>query len=179
MTLTKRFAPATYLVAFSLVAIPLFDAAMSTRPLHLHDPRWRFGAVGLISNAMLFPVLGALVAIVAATVFEQRRTRRVLAVLTFVGTAICLVALGMFVLDALQSHSSVNPQFERSFELASATVVVKLVLFAAAYCSMGIAGITRQSVGATRRDVAPVQRHIPLLRTREATPEPAGDGSPS
>ena len=179
MTSTKRLGPAAYLVAFSLVAIPLFDAATSTRPLHLHDPRWRFGAVGVVSNAMLFPVFGALLAIVAATMLEHRRTRRLLAVLTFLGTAICLAALGLFVLDALQTHSGVRPEFERSFVLASITVAVKLVIFAAAFCAMGVAGITRQSVGSARRDVAPVQRHVPLLRPRDSAPEPAGDVSPS
>jgi len=141
MTYPKRLAPATYLVAFALTAIPLFDATMSAMPPHLHDPRWRFGAVGIVANAILFPALGALVAIAAASLFEHARTRRVLGILAFIAAVLCLAALGAFTLDALQTHGGVRPDLQRSFALASATVGVKLIISVATFCALGAAAV--------------------------------------
>ena len=39
----------TYLVAFALIVIPPFDTVMQLMPLRPGDPRWRFGAFGLLT----------------------------------------------------------------------------------------------------------------------------------
>ena len=141
MALPQRIAPAAYLVAFALVVIPIFDASMTAFPPHFHDARWRFGIVGLLSNAVLFPVLGALIAVATAALLEHRKTQRALGALALVAVAVCVVAFGMFVLDALQTRAAVRPALSLSFTVASATAAVKLALASVTFCMLGLAGV--------------------------------------
>jgi len=141
MSISKRLAPATYLVGFALVCVPLADAFTSTLPSHVHDPRWRFGAVGLVSNAILFPALGALIAVSAAVAFDHRRVRRVLGVLAAVVAVLCVAALGTFVLDAIQTHGGVRANLQLSFAVASTTAALKLVIATATFAALGVAAL--------------------------------------
>ena len=141
MALPNRLAPAAYLVAFALVAIPIFDASMTAFPPHLHDARWRFGAVGLISNAVLFPALGSLIAIGTAASLGHARTQRILGILAFLVALACLGGLGTFTLDALQTRAAVRPELHLSYAVASTTAGVKLVVAMLTFCALGIAGV--------------------------------------
>jgi len=60
MLQNRRIVWPSYLVAFSLLVIPPIDALMQTMPAHPSEPRWRWGAFGLLSNAMMIPMIGLL-----------------------------------------------------------------------------------------------------------------------
>jgi hypothetical protein len=159
MSFSKRLAPATYLVGFALFCIPLADAITSTLPAHVHEARWRFGAVGLVSNAILFPALGALIVLSAAMIFDHHRARRGLGVVALVVAVLCVAALGIFVLDAVQTHVGVRANLQLSFAMASTTAALKLVIATATFAALGAAGLrgpiaTECSARATNRDRA-------------------------
>lgn len=140
MTFPKRLAPAAYLVALSLVLIPLLDASMSAFPPHIHDARWRFGAVGLLINAMLFPSIGSFLAISTAAVCEHRRTQRALGVISAVVAVVCIAALVGFCLDAAQSRSGVRPELQLSFLAATGMAAFKLIVATAVFALLARAG---------------------------------------
>jgi hypothetical protein len=128
MAPSRSLAMPTYLVAFALIVIPPFDTVMQLMPLRPGDPRWRFGAFGLLSNAMMIPLVGLLLAFIAATVYEHLRTRQLLGVLSL------LVAFGvgglfvLFGLDALQIRQDVRPNAQLAVKVASITAAAKAIL---------------------------------------------------
>jgi len=141
----------TYLVAFSLACIPPFDAAMQLLPLQIGQPRWRFGAFGLVSNAFMLTLAGFLVAFVASAVFEHRRTHRVLGFVALFGAILTTVGLLLFALDALQVQRDVTVAARLAFRVASITAAAKatlaiVTLFAAARASRRTGDATRARV---------------------------------
>jgi hypothetical protein len=139
MAQQRHLAWPTYLVAFALSAIPPFDALMQLLPMRLHDPRWRFGFFGLMSNAMMIPLVGVLIAFVAASIFEHRRFQRVLGGLATVVVVCALVMLALFALDALQVRPQVKPAAALAFNVATVTAIIKSLLGVATLSAFAVA----------------------------------------
>lgn len=129
-----------YLVAIAMILIPLADSFTTLFPWNVGDSRWRFGAVGLISNALMIPLAGLLVAVTVAWFREQRFVLRAIGVLGFLGALLCVLALVSFALDALQTRAQVRSEMRLSFDVASITAAVKMVLAGATLTAFGLAG---------------------------------------
>ena len=140
MTEPRRLAVPSYLVAAMLIAIPAFDAMMSVAPPHFGDPHWRYGAFGLLSNALMIPAAGVLIILVTASTLEHRATLRVLGVASWAIAAVALLGLGMFALDALQTRAAVVPAMVLSFRVATITAAVKMIVGVIAFVAFGRAG---------------------------------------
>ncbi len=125
MESNKSLTRAGYLLAFLLVAIPLFDATMSVWPLHLGDERWRFGAIGTLSNITLVPLLGLFLAITIATLMDMRRTRRFVGWICAVFAVVIAGLAVMFILDFFQTRTMVRPQFQGAMSTATTTAIFK------------------------------------------------------
>lgn len=128
METNKPLARAGYLLAALLVIIPLFDATMQVWPLRLSDERWRFGAVGSLSNLLLVPMLGLLLAIAVATLSDGRRIRRVVGAICGTLALILAVLSVLFILDYFQVRTIVTPKFQHATAVASTTAIVKNLL---------------------------------------------------
>src|SRR5688500_11437285 len=129
----------TYLVAFMLIAIPLFDASMSVYPFGLGNEQWRFGAIGLFSNAFMIPATGLLIALVTALVFGHFTFLRMLGILCLVGAVFVFLLILLFTLDSVQARLIITPQAKFSFVVASFTAGAKMIL---AVLTLGFIGIT-------------------------------------
>ena len=149
----RQLATPAYLVGFALICIPPFDALMQILPDRLSDPRWRFGAFGLMSNAMMIPLTGLLVVFLVAALFEHRLVQKVLGVLSLL---LAIVIVGLFVvfaLDALQVRPAVVPAASRAFWVATITASAKAmvgVLTLGAFAWAGLRGprLSRPAVSA-------------------------------
>jgi hypothetical protein len=115
-----------YAVALLLVLVPLSEMTLRVWPLRMAEPSWRFGAVGLFSNALMTPLLGLTFAGMLAYIYGHRVTIRTLAVLLGVSGLVITGAIGMFILDALQMRASVVPEAKLAFDVASAQALMKL-----------------------------------------------------
>ena len=124
----RQLATPAYLVAFALICIPPFDAMMQVMPARIHDPRWRFGAFGLMSNAFILPMAGVLLAYMVASLFDHRRFQKVLAVISLAVSLATLALLALFALDMLQIHQDVKPAAQLAFKVASSTALLKAML---------------------------------------------------
>jgi hypothetical protein len=124
----RQLAPSAYIVAFLLFAIPFFDAAMSVAPWHFGNSQWRFGAVGLLSNALMIPAAGALIAVVTAVSQGHFRVRDLLGLASWVMAAVVLASLAIFSLDTVQTRAAINPEMIFSYKVASLTACIKLLL---------------------------------------------------
>jgi chromate transport protein ChrA len=114
-----------YLIAASLIFIPLLDTVLSTLPWRPGAVDWRFGATGLFSRAAMTPLLGVFVVLLLATYFEQHRVIRVVAILCGAMAVAIVAAVILFGLDAIQMRRQVRPEAKRALDVASALALFK------------------------------------------------------
>ena len=135
--MNSRLAPCAYLVALLLIFIPLFDASMSVAPWSLGNAQWRFGAVGLLSNALMLPALGALIAVTTAVTLDHEWTIRTLRVWSWIACVVIVLSIVLFALDAIQTRAAISPEMALSYRVASVTAAFKLLLGAVAFALFG------------------------------------------
>lgn len=123
--LTRLLAVPAYAVAFLLAFFPLLDTALSVFPPNLGEVAWRFGAAGLFSRALMTPLLGLLLAFAVALLLEHRKVLRGLSILSGLTSAVLLGTIVLFLLDALQMRSQVQPHAKVAFDIASAVALGK------------------------------------------------------
>lgn len=168
---SRQLAWPAFLVSAALILFPLADSVTSLYPWNIADPRWRFGAIGLLSNALILPVLGALIAHVTAAVLRHRAMRRLIGVVATLAGAVIMASLAIFALDALQTRASVQPQMQLSFTVATITAAVKTLLAGATLLAIGIT--TLRALRAERRDStgtpAPIVGGLVLPAKRQST----------
>jgi hypothetical protein len=156
----RQLATGAYLVAFLLFVIPFFDAIMSVIPAHFDNTQWRFAVLGLLSNALMLPASGALIAVATAAMLGHVRLQRVLGILLWLLVVVVMVSAVTFSLDAIQSRPAIKPDMLLSYQVASTTALAKLVLGAVtfAFLAAGCRGASAEVIAAAprvlKRDIA-------------------------
>jgi hypothetical protein len=148
--LTRRHLWPAYFVALMLIVIPLFDATMSVFPPRFGTAQWRFGALGLLSNASMIPLVGLLIAFVTAGYLDQHRVLKTIGALSLVFAVLTLAALGLFALDAVQARVGIRPELARGYKIASVTAGAKMILASLTFGAFALAGL-RGAKGAAHR----------------------------
>ena len=154
MNRISKLAPVMYFVAIVLVVIPVFDAATSVWPFHIANAQWRFAIVGLLSNALLLPMIGAVMAVTIAVVQEHERTQKYLGIASWVLAALMIVTLVTFGLDTLQSKAAIRPEMLTSYYAATSTAMIKLA----------VAEVALILIARACRETEPVGRAIPFRK---------------
>jgi hypothetical protein len=151
---------AVYVLAALMLVLPLLEVTLSVWPLRFGQTSWRFGTLGLVSQALVTPLLGGLLLILAGLQLGHRRTVRVLAVTALLATVLLVMAVPLFVLDAVQMRGEVRPEAQRAFDLSSMLATIKLLATLVVTGLTGVGGwrITRQKVQAPR-----VTEQLPLV----------------
>ncbi len=157
----KALAYPGYLLAFMLFMIPLFDGITAVLPLRPSQERWRFGAVGALSNMTLVPLLGIFIALALAVYLDHQRVRRVLGWLCALFAVILTAMAASFVLDFFQTRIQVLPKFHTMVDAAAGTSLMKQ-----AFTIVTLVLLARSGLGGTRsgrrRGDAPQTPLIPL-----------------
>lgn len=166
----RRLALPAYLVAISLTAIPVFDALMQTAPFHPLSAEWRFAAIGLLSNAIMLPAIGMLIAVAVAQGNEDDVSQRGLRLIGWSAVVIIMVAAASFVLDALQTRTLVRPELQSSFLVASGTAVFKLLFGALTFAALARACQLPRGRKPRRGD---------MVRSSEAKPSAIAESAPA
>jgi uncharacterized membrane protein len=129
MEQNRPLAHAGYLLAASLFLIPLVDAIMPLMPLRFTEERWRGSAVGQVSNLLLIPLVGILLAIAVTTIVDDRRVRRVIGIICAVLAVTLAIMSVSFVLDYFQVRTAVIPRLRQASAMASITTGVKNIFY--------------------------------------------------
>lgn len=111
----------------------------------------------MLSNALLIPTVGLLVAHVTALALNHTAVRRAIGIIGYAAAGLSVLALAMFALDSLQTRAAVRPEMRLSFNVASITAALKTLLAGVTYLTFGLAGRT----GAAKQAVPAV----PLIPT--------------
>lgn len=151
-----------YLVATALIVIPFADTALSLYPWRVDAAQWRFGAVGLMSNAFMVPCVGLLILFVTALLQGHGRTLRFFGFACATLAVITALSVGLFALDAVQASGNVQDAAKLSYKVASVTAVFKLLLATATLSAFAIAGLRtpRERERASTATVRPVMGSV-------------------
>jgi hypothetical protein len=156
METNKPLARAGYLLAALLVVLPLFDMITQVLPLQLGNDRWRFGVVGQLSNLLLVPLLGLLLAMAIATLTDSRRVKRIVGTICGVLALIVAMLAVLFILDYYQARTIVTPRFQHVTAVATITALCKHVLAIITLVLLSRAGFAGPKPVVVRKRVAPV-----------------------
>lgn len=171
MAFNKAFALPGYLVAFLLFANPLFDGLTNIWPPQPGSERWRFGAIGSLSNLLLLPALGLLIALALSIIYDHRIFRRVLGWVCAVSAVLLAAVLVIFILDFFQIRALVRPQVKSVMTIASTAACAKLflgILFLVLLSRAGLSGLK----GGMRKPIAPPESSPTTLVTLPGTARP-------
>ena len=156
-----------YLVAATLIVVPFFDAAMSLWPWQPASAQWRFGAIGLASNALMLPCAGILIALATSISLGQPRASRWLGMLCAAAALATSLSILLFALDAMQTRANVAAAARLSFNVASATAIAKLLIGTITLAAFARAGWR----SGNERSRTPAQPGVrpPLVRAVDAS----------
>ena len=163
-----------YVVSIAMIALPLADVSTSLYPWRFYEPRWRFGAVGLISNSLLLPMAGLLVAYLTAVILDHRTTRRIIGGGSLAALGVCVAALVMFALDAVQTRAAVPPERRVSFNVASTAAAIKTIFAAVTFLAIGISAFR----GPKGRSAEVRPSDVPLFKLEPAPIQTIKPGGP-
>jgi len=146
------------MVAALLVFYGYLDYVLNIWPLKLGDARWRFGAVGVMTNYLGLIMLGAVLWLWFQFLSGNRLHVRLVAVLCAIQTLVLLGLMAGFPLDFLQIRGDVQQADDWNFKAAAARTGVKLLCSAVAFIWITVAGFknSRSESGRGRRDSTPL-----------------------
>jgi hypothetical protein len=136
----RPFVKALYPVGALLVLVAVSEPILQVWPFRPGEVRWRFGAVGLMSGAVVGGIFGLVWIMAVAALLDHRRTLRAAAVVSMVVASILTLVLLAFGLDFLQVRSSVNPDFRPTLDLTVLRAVMVLGLSIPTTIALGVGG---------------------------------------
>lgn len=125
---SRPLAWSCYAIGVLLVLAPLADLVAGLGAATPGGVPWRFGAIGLLSGALVIPMLGLGLCFAGAVILEHRLVLRLLSVLGVVLLLVIGVLLGLFALDTLQVRLQVPQEAKRAFDLAALKAAGTLLL---------------------------------------------------
>lgn len=136
----RPFVKALYPVGALLIVAAVSEPALQIWPFRLGEVRWRFGAVGIMSGAVLGSIFGLVWIMSVAAVLDHRKTLRAASVVCMVGAVLLAVVAALFSLDFLQIRSSVNPGFRGALDVTVLRAMAVLGLSITTALALGIGG---------------------------------------
>ena len=115
----RWLAPVAYLLALALVITPFLDALTRILPVRPGDVGWRFGAMGIVFNTLVTPLLGLFLAMLAAAVLGNRGMLRRLSIVSYMATVLLVLGLVLFVLDYVQARAGVVAEQQSGVDIVS------------------------------------------------------------
>jgi hypothetical protein len=108
--------------------VPLVELVLAAWPFQVSQAPWRLSLIGTASSVVGMPVFALFIMLVLAAISGDRSTAWFLSSVCILGAALCLLASGTFVLDALQMKAQVRAAVASRYNIASSWAVVKLCL---------------------------------------------------
>lgn len=115
-----------YAVTFLLIVLPITEITLRLWPLQPGAAAWRFGATGLLTNAMVTPLLGLLLGGGLAFTLGHRAMVRLHSILAILGATLLLGLTLLFILDAIQMRREVQAESIFVFDVAAVQSFAKL-----------------------------------------------------
>lgn len=132
---------AAYAVAVLLMLSSLLDLGARLWPLQLGNEEWRFGALGILFNSLVTPVLGLALAMGAAYIGRHRRTLALFSGIALLVAAITTLAFIAFVFASIAVSGRAEAAVKPAFEVAIWKTVVLALAVLPATALLGLGGM--------------------------------------
>lgn len=146
----RRILAGLYPVALLLILSPLIDLATAVWPIRPSEVSWRFGTFGLITGALVTPIIGLVLLQVAAALLGHLITLRVVSVLQLLLALFLVVGTALFVLDAVQLRGTVVEAAKVTYDLAAMKALVTALLELVVLGWIGVGGLSAASAESKR-----------------------------
>ena len=170
----RPFVKALYPIGALLILGAVSEPLLQIWPVQLGEVRWRFGAVGLLSSAVLGVLFGLVWIMAVAALLDHRRTLRAAAVANMALALVLTAVVLLFGLDFLQVRSTVNPEFRGALDMTVLRALVVLGLSIPTALGIGIGGWRSTRAGGRQRS-ANAARDAGLV----FNVQPQGGGTPA
>ena len=153
----KNLAWPFYLTGLVIIIFPAVEYVLTIWPLSFGVISWRFGAVGLLTRAIMTPMVGLALVFGTAVLLEHTWVQRGVAVLGIAGTAVLILAVVMFTLDLFQFRNQVRPEASLAYDVSSGMALTKLFAGTIVLLSFGLSALrmVRRAGGKKSRRSAP------------------------
>jgi len=122
----RRLRGPGYVVTALLIVVPLIELVLAAWPFQVSQAPWRLSLIGTASSVVGMPIFALFIMLVLAATSGDRSTAWFISSVCILGAALCLLASGAFVLDALQMKAQVRAAVASRYNIASSWAVVKL-----------------------------------------------------
>ena len=137
----RPLALAGYPIALLLIVTSLLDTFPKILPADVGSRDWRYGALGLVFNSMVTPLLGLAVAAASAIVARHVGTLRIVSGV-FLALAVFAVLGGiLFVVDFTALSAGLSERVTPGFEVATWKTVAIVLLAIPVAAWLGIGGL--------------------------------------
>jgi hypothetical protein len=127
-----------YWLAFLLVVLPLLEPIVTLLPPRPEQVRWRLEAFGALSQALLLPLAGGVVAVVTAVLLGHRRVVRVLGGIAIAAGGALVVAMALFALDLVEYRAAIDAELRKYYQVAGVIYFISYILGTAFLFVFGI-----------------------------------------
>jgi len=132
---------AAYSVALLLALSSLLDLGTRLWPLQFGSEDWRFGAMGILFNSLVTPLLGLGLAMAAAYIGRHRGILAACSGIALVAAAVMTLALVAFIIASLSVNAKADVQLKSTVSVATwKTVILALAIIPAA-ALLGVGGM--------------------------------------
>ncbi len=146
----RPLALAGYPIALLLIVTSLLDTFPKILPADFGSRDWRYGALGLVFNSMVTPLLGLAIAGASAIVARHHGVLRLVSGVLLAVAAFAVIGGILFVIDFSALSSTLSERVTPGFEVATWKTVVIVLLAAPVAAWLGIGGFR-----AARADAVP------------------------
>jgi hypothetical protein len=137
----RPLALAGYPIGLLLIVTSMLDTFPKILPADFGSRDWRYGALGLVFNSMVTPLLGLAIAAAAAIVARHYGTLRLISGV-FLALAVFAVVGGLlFIVDFSALSSSLSDRVTPGFEIATWKTVAIVLLAAPVAAWLGLGGL--------------------------------------
>ncbi|MEP6832659.1 MAG: hypothetical protein ABJB74_04655 [Gemmatimonas sp.] len=155
-----------YLCAFVLFLVPYFQGFANIWPFLPGSLQWRYGATGQFSGILMLPFIGMVLGLAIARTCGHKGIARVIGVVSAFTTLVLIVALGLFVMDALQVKQVVNSRQMDAFNKVTVVAMCTIVMTVAVYVALTVVAFR------------PPQGDMKVSPPKTKLKSPTGDASP-
>ena len=169
----RRTRAPAYIIATLVILVPLMEIGGTAWPYRISNPEWRLSLVSAGAAASTAILLGLLLIYVLGTLFDDRPAIWLVALIGALMTASCVLAGGIFLLDALELRSRVSPGSEGRFGVASSLALAKVCFAGFAALVIAVSAF-RAGRNLRRASMRKSKKPAPVMVNSSSTALPGG-----
>lgn len=137
----------------TLIVLQIIDVDVRSWPFRVHSPTWRVGFIGASAGAAATPLLGLLIVFAIAVATDDEAAAYVLALVSALMAALCVVAAGIFSVDVFQLRTEVRSGLAGQYEIGSMWVAARVLITAVLFVVLMVSAWRAAKAAARHRAI--------------------------